>query len=32
MQNMLLGPRSDMEQIAAAIRKIRAHAAELAKG
>jgi dTDP-4-amino-4,6-dideoxygalactose transaminase len=31
VQTMLLGPRSDMEQIAAAIRKIHAHAAELAK-
>ncbi|NUQ65788.1 MAG: DegT/DnrJ/EryC1/StrS family aminotransferase [Pirellulales bacterium] len=30
-QNMLLGPRSDMDQIAEAIRKIRAHAGELAK-
>jgi dTDP-4-amino-4,6-dideoxygalactose transaminase len=30
-QTMLLGPRSDMEQIAAAIRKIHAHAGELAK-
>jgi dTDP-4-amino-4,6-dideoxygalactose transaminase len=30
-QNMLLGPRSDMEQIAEAIRKIHAHAGELAK-
>lgn len=31
MQNMLLGPRSDMEQIAEAIRKVRAHADALAK-
>lgn len=31
MQNMLLGPRSDMDEIAAAIRKIQAHAAALAK-
>jgi perosamine synthetase len=30
-QNMLLGPRSDMDQIAAAIRKIHANAGELAK-
>jgi perosamine synthetase len=30
-QNMLLGPREDMDQIAEAVRKIRAHAAELAK-
>jgi perosamine synthetase len=30
-QNMLLGPRSDMDQIAEAIRKIQAHAGELAK-
>jgi hypothetical protein len=30
-QNMLLGPRGDMDQIAAAVRKIQAHAAELAK-
>jgi dTDP-4-amino-4,6-dideoxygalactose transaminase len=30
-QTMLLGPRSDMDQIAAAIRKIQAHAGELAK-
>ncbi len=30
-QNMLLGPRSDMDQIAEAIRKIQAHAAELVK-
>ena len=30
-QNMLLGPRSDMDQIAEAIRKIHAHAAEIAK-
>lgn len=30
-QNMLLGTRRDMEQIAEAIRKIQAHAAELAK-
>ncbi|HVX67345.1 MAG TPA: DegT/DnrJ/EryC1/StrS family aminotransferase [Bryobacteraceae bacterium] len=29
-QNMLLGPRTDMDQIAAAVRKIHAHAAELA--
>jgi hypothetical protein len=31
-QNMLLGPRSDMEQIADAVRKIQRHAGELAKG
>jgi dTDP-4-amino-4,6-dideoxygalactose transaminase len=31
MQNMLLGPRGDMEQIAEAIRKIHAHAGELVK-
>jgi perosamine synthetase len=31
MQNMLLGPRSDMDQIVEAVRKIHAHAAELAK-
>ncbi len=30
-QNMLIGPRSDMEQIAAAIRKISANAAELVR-
>jgi dTDP-4-amino-4,6-dideoxygalactose transaminase len=30
-QNMLLGPRSDMEQIAAAIRKIQTNAAALAR-
>jgi dTDP-4-amino-4,6-dideoxygalactose transaminase len=30
-QPTLLGPRSDMDQMAAAIRKIQAHAAELAK-
>jgi dTDP-4-amino-4,6-dideoxygalactose transaminase len=30
-QNMLLGPRSDMDQIATAIRKIHANAGELAK-
>jgi len=30
-QNMLLGPRSDMDQIADAIRKIQRYAAELAK-
>ncbi|MCW5555489.1 MAG: DegT/DnrJ/EryC1/StrS family aminotransferase [Verrucomicrobiae bacterium] len=30
-QNMLLGPRSDMEQIADAIRKIQSHAGALAK-
>lgn len=30
-QNMLLGPRRDMEQIAEAIRKIHQHAAELAR-
>ena len=30
-QNMLLGPREDMDQIAEAIRKIQKHAAELAK-
>lgn len=30
-QTMLLGPKSDMEQIAAAIRKIQQHAGELAK-
>jgi len=28
-QQMLLGPRSDMEQIAEAVRKVRAHAGEL---
>src|SRR6185437_1461779 len=28
-QNMLLGPRSDMDQIAEAVRKIQAHAADL---
>ncbi len=31
MQNVLLGPRSDMEEIAEAIRRIQAHAAELAR-
>ena len=31
-QTMLLGPREDMEQIAAAVLKIRAHAGELARG
>jgi hypothetical protein len=31
-QNMLLGPRGDMEQIVEAVRKIQAHAGELAKG
>jgi dTDP-4-amino-4,6-dideoxygalactose transaminase len=31
MQNMLLGPRSDMEEIADAVRKIQAHAAAVAK-
>jgi len=30
-QNMLLGPRTDMEQIAEAIRKIQKHSAELAR-
>jgi dTDP-4-amino-4,6-dideoxygalactose transaminase len=30
-QNMLLGPRGDMDQIADAVRKISAHAGELAK-
>ena len=30
MQNMLLGPRSDMDEIAEAVRKIRAHAPALA--
>jgi perosamine synthetase len=30
MQNMLLGPRSDMDEIAAAVRKVHAHAAALA--
>jgi dTDP-4-amino-4,6-dideoxygalactose transaminase len=30
-QNMLLGPKSDMEQIAEAIAKVQAHATELAK-
>jgi dTDP-4-amino-4,6-dideoxygalactose transaminase len=30
-QNMLLGPRGDMDQIAAAVRKIQAHAGEIAK-
>lgn len=30
-QNMLLGPKSDMEQIATAIRKIQAHAGAIAK-
>jgi hypothetical protein len=30
-QNMLLGPRSDMDQIAEAVRKTQAHAGELAK-
>ncbi len=31
-QNMLLGPRGDMEQIVEAVRKIQKHAGELAKG
>jgi len=31
MQNQFLGPRSDMEQIAEAVRKIQAHSAALAK-
>jgi dTDP-4-amino-4,6-dideoxygalactose transaminase len=31
-QNMLLGPRRDMEQIAEAVRKIQANAAALAQG
>ena len=31
MQNVLLGPRSDMEEIAEAVRKIQHHAAEVAK-
>lgn len=31
-QNMLLGPKSDMDQIAEAVRKIQKHAGELAKG
>lgn len=31
-QNMLIGPRADMDQIADAIRKIQAHAGELVKG
>jgi perosamine synthetase len=31
MQNMLLGPRSDMDEIAEAVRKIQAHAAAIAK-
>ena len=30
-QNMLLGPRSDMDQIVEAVTKIQAHAGELAK-
>jgi hypothetical protein len=30
MQNMLLGPRSDMEEIVTAIRKIQVHASALA--
>ena len=30
-QNMLLGPRSDMDQIASAIRRIQKHAGALAK-
>ena len=30
-QNMLLGPRTEMDQIAGAVRKIQAHAAELTK-
>jgi dTDP-4-amino-4,6-dideoxygalactose transaminase len=29
-QNMLLGPRGDMDQIAEAVRRIQAHAADLA--
>jgi dTDP-4-amino-4,6-dideoxygalactose transaminase len=31
-QNMLIGPRGDMEQIVEAVRKIQAHAGELARG
>jgi dTDP-4-amino-4,6-dideoxygalactose transaminase len=31
MQNMLLGPRSDMDEIAEAVRRINVHAAELAR-
>ena len=31
MQNMFLGPRSDMDQIAEAVRKIHAHASEIAR-
>ena len=31
MQNMLLGPRSDMDEIAEAIRRIQAHASALVK-
>ncbi|MGE5645654.1 MAG: DegT/DnrJ/EryC1/StrS family aminotransferase [Acidobacteriota bacterium] len=31
-QNMLLGPRRDMDEIAAAVRKIQAHAEELCSG
>lgn len=31
-QNMLIGPRSDMEQIVAAVKKVHAAAGELAKG
>jgi hypothetical protein len=31
MQNMLLGPRSDMDEIVEAIRKIQAHASALAR-
>ncbi|NQT41125.1 MAG: DegT/DnrJ/EryC1/StrS family aminotransferase, partial [Planctomycetes bacterium] len=31
MQNVLLGPRSDMDEIVEAIRKIQAHASRLAK-
>ena len=30
-QNMLIGPRTDMDQIASAIQKIRASAAEIGK-
>ena len=30
-QNMLIGPRTDMEQLAEAVRKIKAHAGELVK-
>jgi len=31
MQNMFLGPRSDMDEIAEAVRKIQAHASEIAR-